>query len=391
MSRISSLGFRTAFLGFSSALMLCCSISSYAVCLHQPHDASDQFGWSVDANTSVIVVGDPGAGSVWVYRVDIDGNVGMPTQLRAPAGSASATSEIGGFGYDVSIDSDGGLAVGAYAQHTSGVARRTNPGAGFRYLSELFVADLHDPAAGVHRVNTVLALKDTHAYGFSVSRSGQRVAVGLRAIIGATYGQGGAIAVDLRTNELQRIEPPSAEAAFDFGIALALDGDVLAVGAPWMGAAGGGIVQNLTSGMTTAVASTSMHGRSGHSAAISRSRVAFGGDGPIAAMIERGRFGDAVQAGPTDAGGVVDIEGTKVGILAEASRQVLSGDPFLAPAPAITVIDLQGYVHETILQNGSPSAIARWPRRRLALTKELAVVARPVESEDCKVQVVSRQ
>lgn len=359
--------------------LLACS--SELKCLNAPSGASESFGYSLAATDDVILVGDPAANVVWAFEEDAHG-AWRASAIRPPSGSEAAA--LGrGFGRSVAIDTDGAIVIGAFVEEALGVAPRKKPGDGFRRLGEIFVArDIADPVMEVPGLDV---LADTEAFGFSVTRTGRHVAIGLRVIAGDQYGTSSVLLVDLASGAQIRVTAPTSESANDFGYALASAGGMLVIGAPSLAPAGGGVIYDLEIGAHSVIAPPQKTPRTGFSVATDGAGAVFGGEATVIADNE----GDAwvITHILTDEIGTVVIDSGRVVTLRGASR-VLTGAMTATPPLEISVIENGSILLDRLAPPGN-DANGRWPHRALAMKSEFVVIGRPTETKNCKVIIIS--
>ncbi|WP_181711333.1 hypothetical protein [Roseovarius sp. TE539] len=349
-----------------------------------PVDASDGFGYSLAATGRTVLVGDPQANTVWIYK---DGEDGF-TQTRAlqpPAGSDAAAYGTG-FGHAVDMDESGALIIGAFAEDAMGVVPRKEPGDGFRRLGEVFVAD--DPEGSLTQVPGLDALTGTEAFGFSVARTGNHVAMGLRVIAGDQYGTSSVLLVDLASGARTRVSAPTPESATDFGHALASAGRILVIRSAWLAPSGGGVIHDLATAEQSVLAFPQETPRAGFSVATDGTRAVFGGEATVIAK----KTDDAWMVTETHAevNGTVATGGGRIGTLREASRDRQLGARSTTPSLDLTVIADGAAVSKRLAAPGHRS-LGQWPHRVLAMGWDFAVVGRPTEVGTCKLAIVRMQ
>jgi hypothetical protein len=185
--------------------------------------ASDHFGYSVDADGDVLIVGAPqssaaapNAGVAYVFR-SIDGVWSQEQRL-----TASDAAEGDRFGHRVAVD--GNVAVVGAVNHDGGGAN-----AGAAYVFEFNGAEWTEPIT-----LEAPAAEASRFFGSAVAVSGDAIAVGSPGSLFLPQFPG-AVDVFERTEGVwthaQTLTASDAEGRDQFGIALSLDGDTLCVGA----------------------------------------------------------------------------------------------------------------------------------------------------------------
>ncbi len=189
--------------------------------------ANAHAGWSVDVAGDIFAVGAPGSDQVFIFDSPTGAAVFGATQtLPAVADPVSSGDE---FGWAVALDSDGDtLAVGAPNGGTLSGQGQVHV---YEAVAGTFAhADLIEDSAP--------AAAEEFGYDVAISDDGLRVVVGAPGNLvggvasGAVFDfedpAGGTIAF----SESQIIDEASLEVGARFGQAVALNGDLLAVGAP---------------------------------------------------------------------------------------------------------------------------------------------------------------
>jgi len=350
-------------------------------CLSAPEGSSESFGFSVAAIGRAILVGDPGANRVWVYEQGQNGFEAVRA-FQPPSGSDAAAFG-NGFGRAIDFASNGAIVIGAFAEEALGVAPRRQAGDGFRRLSEVFVArDMRSP---VDKVSGLNALTETETFGFSVTRTGDYVGIGLRAIAGERYGLSSVLVIDLADGDQTRIEAPTADAGVDFGFALASSGNVLAIGAPWLSPAGGAVIYDLAAGNQSTVATSQDTPRTGFSVTTDGQRFALGGEATVIA--DKSDDAWVVSKTLASANGIVAIGNGRVATLREATRNRGIGERPSTP-PLDLTLTIDGVTTSSRLAQPGKLGSGNWPYRSIAATDDFAVIGRPSEVRSCKVAVV---
>ncbi|MEC8044134.1 MAG: hypothetical protein VX130_06030, partial [Verrucomicrobiota bacterium] len=189
----------------------------------------DRFGSSVSQSGNILAVGaneaDPGgiadAGAVYLYQIETNGSATYLTKVTAP--DAAANDQ---FGFSVS-QSDNILAVGARYADLGGIS-----GAGAAYLYQI---ETNGSATYLTKV-TAPDGPDSDLFGFSVSQSGNILAVGASyADPAGVSGAGAAYLYRLEANGttsfLSKVTAPDMSTNDQFGHSVSQSGNILAVGA----------------------------------------------------------------------------------------------------------------------------------------------------------------
>ena len=366
---------------FFTLFMPLTALSSELQCLNVPSGASESFGYSLAATNEVVLVGDPGANIVWAFEEDAEG-IWQASAIHPP--SDSDADEFGrGFGRSVAIDADGAIVIGAFVEEALGVTPRKKPGDGFRRLGEVFFAP--DTTSPVVLLPGLDALKDTEAFGFSVTRTGRNIAIGMRKVSGERYGSSSVLVSDVASGAQTRVSAPTSESANDFGYALASAGTTLVIGSTWLAPSGGGVIYDLDTGEKSVLTLPQETPRTGFSVATDGTRAVFGGEATV--ITERMANGWVVAETFAAVNGTVAIGGDRVGTLREGARNREAGANATTPPLDLTVITDGAAVISRLAEYGD-RADGQWSHRALAMAADFAVVGRPIEVEKCKLAIV---
>lgn len=350
-------------------------------CLAAPTGASDGFGYSLAATGRTLLVGDPQANTVWVYE-DGENGFKQTRALQPPAGSDAA--DYGkGFGHAVDMDASGALIIGAFAEDAMGVAPRKNSGDGFRRLSEIFVAS--DTSRPVTEVPRLYELMETEAFGFSVTRTDDHIALGVRAIAGERYGLSSVLVINLADGNHTRIDAPTPDAGVDFGFALASGGDTLVIGAPWLPPSGGALIYDLAANERSIVTTLKDTPRTGFSVAMDGKRVALGGEATV--VVDRNGGDWAVSTILASVNGTVAVGDGRVATLREATRNRGIGERPTTPPMDLT-LTVDGVTTTNRLAEPGRLGRGNWPHRSIAATDDFVLLGRPSEVRGCKVTIL---
>ena len=184
--------------------------------------ASDQFGYSIAASNTRIVVCAPyedttgsDAGSAYIF--DIDGK-----QFRKIQASDAAANDY--FGSAVAI-SDTRIVVGAYGEDTTG------SDAGSAYIFDIYGNQLakiqaSDAAAGDNFGGSFFGSS-------AVAASNTRIVVGSWSEDATASDAGSAYIFDINGTQLAKIQASDAAASDRFGFSVAASNTRIVVGAPW--------------------------------------------------------------------------------------------------------------------------------------------------------------
>jgi preprotein translocase subunit SecG len=193
------------------------------------NNGSEYFGYSVSQSGDILAVGAYGdddvysdSGSAYLFRLEANGTATFLTKVTAP--DANNGSEH--FGYSVSQSGDI-LAVGAYGDDD------VYSDSGSAYLFRL---EANGTATFLTKVTAPDANNGSEYFGYSVSQSGNILAVGAHYDDDAYTDSGSAYLFRLEANGtatfLTKVTAPDANNGSEhFGCSVSQSGDILAVGA----------------------------------------------------------------------------------------------------------------------------------------------------------------
>jgi hypothetical protein len=200
---------------------------------------NDRFGWSVDFDGNSLVVGTNPMfasgifrGKAYVYSRNQGGTDNWGEVRKLAAGDIE---DYDLFGYSVSVDGDSAM-VGAFSEDGLGVDR----GAAYIYSRNLGGADRW----GESKKIAPAEVQDWDRVGYSVALDGERAIIGAPYKLEAGLAYGAAFVFDRdrggpgNWGEVKKITANDIEPSDAFGYSVAIDGDTALVGSLYENGAG---------------------------------------------------------------------------------------------------------------------------------------------------------